>query len=404
MARDIHAVIIGGSIGGLAAAHALGSTGVQVSVFERSVGHMQTRGAGVVMQPEVEHLLQQIGSAASAVSVPLRRRQRIDRQGNVTAYDAPQLMTSWDALYRTMLHALPAHSYRLGSELITTTEQDGTAATLLTEDRTATGDIVIGADGIGSVARVSAGISGAARYAGYVAWRGLEPESLIPERVLHMLRESFTMFAVPGHQFLTYLVPGPNGETEPGRRRVNWVWYMNLTPEILARSLSSRSGIRYRTFLPPGQLLRTTELSLLNTARQHLPTALADLVCASAVFMQPIYDLPYAQMRAGRTLLVGDAAGTVRPHTASGTSKAVGDVLALARALDGWNPNTPLPDERLSAWERERSQHLRSVAATGMQLAGRASLGVPHAPQFLTDLLSLPPQIDQEPAQTSPIR
>ncbi|EDY45712.1 fad-dependent monooxygenase [Streptomyces sp. SPB074] len=386
MARELHAVVAGGSIGGLAAALALRGIGARVPVFERSAGRIQARGAGVVMQPEVEYLLERLGSSAAAVSVPLRRRQRIDRQGKIRAYDAPQLMTSWDALYRVLHHALPADTYHPGSKLVETAEEGDSVVSRFADGRAVTCDLVIGADGIGSAARVSAGIPGAARYAGYVAWRGLEPESSISERVLLTLRDAFTMYAVAGLQFLTYLVPGPNGETEPGRRRVNWVWYMNVTPETLPHALASRDGTRYRTLLPPGQLLRTTRLSLLESARQHLPTVLADLVGASNVFMQPVHDLPLTRMRAGRVALLGDAAGTVRPHTASGTSKAVGDALSLAHALKDWDPATPLPVEQLGVWERERGRHLRTVAAAGTQLAERSALGIPHAPQFLKDL------------------
>jgi len=50
--------VIGGSVGGLAAALELRRlSGAEVNVYERSAGVMEARGAGVVMQPEVEALL-----------------------------------------------------------------------------------------------------------------------------------------------------------------------------------------------------------------------------------------------------------------------------------------------------------------------------------------------------------
>ena len=103
----MHALVAGGSVGGLAAAIALTRIGAKVSVFERSPGQVQSRGAGIVMQPEAEFLLNQIGSSAHSVSAPLSIRQRMDREGRVRSYEAAQLMTSWDTLYHTLRDAAP---------------------------------------------------------------------------------------------------------------------------------------------------------------------------------------------------------------------------------------------------------------------------------------------------------
>jgi 2-polyprenyl-6-methoxyphenol hydroxylase-like FAD-dependent oxidoreductase len=55
----VYALVVGGSVGGLAAALELRrATGAEVAVYERSAGQMEARGAGVVMQPDVEWLLQ----------------------------------------------------------------------------------------------------------------------------------------------------------------------------------------------------------------------------------------------------------------------------------------------------------------------------------------------------------
>ena len=53
IAPHCSALVIGGSVGGLAAAHELRSIGAEVTVFERSVDRTQPRGAGIVIQPEV---------------------------------------------------------------------------------------------------------------------------------------------------------------------------------------------------------------------------------------------------------------------------------------------------------------------------------------------------------------
>jgi len=47
-------------------------------------------------------------------------------------------------------------------------------------------------------------------------------------------------------------------------------------------------------------------------------------------FIQAITDLEVPAMHFDRSLILGDAAFVVRPHTAGGTAKAAGDATALA--------------------------------------------------------------------------
>ncbi len=54
--HPFRALVVGGSVGGLAVAHELQSIGAAVAVYERSADRTQPRGAGIVMQPEVEAL------------------------------------------------------------------------------------------------------------------------------------------------------------------------------------------------------------------------------------------------------------------------------------------------------------------------------------------------------------
>ncbi|WFR74238.1 hypothetical protein P9209_13420 [Prescottella defluvii] len=155
---------------------------------------------------------------------------------------------------------------------------------------------------------------------------------------------------------LCYLVPGPEGQLTEGSRRVNWVWYTNVPEHALPRLLESRSGKSYTTFLPPGEMLPETAAELAATADASLPPQFAQLVERSQVFMQPVFDLRPHRMVADHTALIGDAAGAVRPHTASGTSKAFGDAAGLAAALNGWAPGRDLPVGRLADWERSDSR------------------------------------------------
>lgn len=374
-AHSFTAAIVGGSVGGLAAAHELRSVGADVTVYERSVDRTQPRGAGIVMQAEVESLLARLGVSVPSVSVQLQERQQLHRDGRIGRYEAPQWMTAWDTLYATLRAPLGDVCYRLGSELHDlSVENQSVTATFADGHRTTT-DLLIGADGVGSTTRSLLHLPGDIAYAGYVAWRGLEPEADLPGHLVDLLAERFTSFGAPGMQMLCYLVPGANGELERGSRRVNWVWYVNTAESSLGRLLTGTSGRRYENFLPPGELTAENLTEVNALAERTLPGPFVELIGQSHVFMQPVFDLPPSRMVADHVMLIGDAAGTVRPHTASGTSKALGDAATLAHALHAWKPPAGLPEQRLGSWEAHRLAHLESIARSGVRLAAQSLLG-----------------------------
>lgn len=381
-AKAARVVIVGGSVGGLAAAHELRAIGAETAVYERSAGRMQARGAGVVMQPEVEALLVRLGLSAREVSVELRERQQLHLHGRATRYAAPQLMTAWDTLYRVLREPVAGLCYRLDSALTRVRVEGSEVTAEFADGSTTQGHFLVGADGIGSATRRLLDPATRPSYAGYVAWRGLEPESALPGDLLEVLTGRFTFFGADGLQMLCYLVPGPDGELEEGSRRVNWVCYMNVPEHDLPRLLASRSGKPYTTFLPPGEILPDIAAELAATAEASLPERFAQLVRLSDVFMQPVFDLAPHRMVADHAALIGDAVGTVRPHTASGTSKAFADAAGLAAALRGWTPGQELPAGRLADWEQQRLLHLVALSRAGIDLADRSSLGTAGSRRF----------------------
>jgi 2-polyprenyl-6-methoxyphenol hydroxylase-like FAD-dependent oxidoreductase len=371
------AVVVGGSLGGLAAAHELRAIGAHVAVYERSAQQMHARGAGIVMQPEVEALLARAGFSAQSVSVALTHRQELRTDAAPRTHAAPQLMTSWDTLYTALREPLADVCYRSDSSLSALMIRNGLVYAEFADGYVASGDFAVAADGVNSTARVLLGAGAGAVYSGYVAWRGLRHESELPGDLVELLAERFTYFARPGMQMLCYLVPGENRQQNAGSRRVNWVWYVNTAYQAVLELLRGRSS-----FLPPGELETAAEHRLRDMASRWLPLPFARLVQLSEVFMQPVLDLAPTHMLAERSALIGDAAGTVRPHTASGTSKAFGDAAELAQALAGWRSGDDLPVQRLQSWEHRRLRQLMSVANMGTQLAHRSGLGTRGAPVF----------------------
>ncbi|MFJ5213914.1 FAD-dependent monooxygenase [Streptomyces sp. NPDC088354] len=373
--NDFAALVIGGSLGGLAAAHELRAIGADVSVYERSVGPTPARGAGIVVQPEIEALLNRLGVPAEAVGVELHERQQLDVRGKAARHEAPRLMTAWDALHRVLREPLADVCHRLDGALRRVQVEGHEVTAEFSGGRAARGNFLVGADGIGSATRRLLDPSSRPAYAGYVAWRGLEPESRLSGELLELFSGRLTLFTSSGMQMLCSLVPGPDGELEKGSRRVNWVWYVNVAEQDLPGLLTGRSGRRFAHFLPPGEALPETVERVRGQAEASLPPALAELVGLSDLFMQPVHDVPPWRMVADHAALIGDAAGTVWPHIAAGASRAFGDAAGLATALLGWTPAQPLPAVALEYWEVRRLDHLVTLSVTGREQAAKASLG-----------------------------
>lgn len=379
---DVDTLIIGGSLGGLACAHELRFIGTDVAVYERSVDRTQPRGAGIVMQSEVADLLARLDRSVPSVSVQLSERQQLHRDSEPRRYTSPQWMTAWDTLYHALRQPLDDVCIRLDSTLTELSRDTGQVTATFGNGYACSGDFMVGADGIGSATRRLLTGRNDLVYSGYVAFRGLEPEADLPEHLIALLAERFTMFAVPGLQMLCYLVPGATGQRSAGQRRVNWVCYVNAAETLLAQLMTGRSGQQLDKFLPPGELTDRSLSVLLDLAGRELPRPFIELMELSKVFLQPVFDLTPTRMVADHVALIGDAAGTVRPHTASGTSKALGDAARLAAALTDWQPGQALPSRELEIWERARLSHLRTVAGVGLKLASDSGLGL-SGPQRL---------------------
>ena len=177
-----HALIIGGSLGGLFAAHLLRAAGWRVDVFERSAEDLAGRGAGLGTHDALLRVLRRLGiDDGSALGVGTRYYVWFDADGEVASkLERPRIMTAWARLYRPLRDALPAQHYHPAKSLVTT-EQDARGITAVFADGTrVTGDLLVAADGPRSTIRPQVLPQVRPDYAGYVAWRGLTAEPRSP--------------------------------------------------------------------------------------------------------------------------------------------------------------------------------------------------------------------------------
>ncbi|MCM2402661.1 FAD binding domain-containing protein [Rhizobium sp. S153] len=362
--------IAGGSLAGLFTAILLQKDGHDVKIYERSSSGLAGRGAGLVPQAELFHVLREIGCEHVArIGVVAKERIYFDAAGGIAQVVAmPQMQVSWDYLFESVHSRLSADSYILGRH-VEAVHEDEDGVTLSFPDGTQErADLVIGADGIGSAVRGSLNRDAANSFAGYVAWRGLVPETALPEEA-SVLLDRFAFYVAPGIHALGYLVPGPHGEMQVGQRRYNWVWYRPTPAEKLAAAFTGKDGRRFEHSLPRGELSDERRALLRHDAFDRLPPPFALAIeTEDNPSIQGIFDYEAEWMASGRLALVGDAAFVVRPHTAMGVSKAAGDAIALRAALKG----TDDLSAALSRYQRDRWAVGKEIAAYGRRLAASA--------------------------------
>src|SRR5882672_1422375 len=146
------ALVIGGSLGGLMAAHLLRGIGWDVAVFERNAEDLPSRGAGIGTHPHLIDILRRIGIAFDeSLGVQISTVLCLDRDGSVVLREPTvRTMSGWARLYRSLREALPADAYRLGRSL-DRVEQDGARVTAVFADGAReSGDLLVGADVIRS--------------------------------------------------------------------------------------------------------------------------------------------------------------------------------------------------------------------------------------------------------------
>ncbi|WP_250493956.1 FAD binding domain-containing protein [Caballeronia sp. GAWG1-1] len=368
------AVVIGGSLGGLLTANALRAAGWHADVFETSPNQIESRGGGVVLQPDVLEALAFAGVAVpNPPGVNSGDRIYLDREDRVLEqFLMPQMQTSWSLLYRAMKNALPVQALHAG-ETFVDFDQDGERVVARFESgRSVEADLLIGADGIRSTLRRRLLPEIVPVYAGYVAWRGLVEEPDLPIFAANMLRDRFAFQDGDGHSGLSYLIPGDDDSTVPGERRWNWVWYRKYGAERLGELLVDRHGEKRAFSLPPGLTKNADIVQLRDEARTMLgPTFRALVESTDDPFMQPIVDLRSPQMVFGRALLLGDAASVPRPHTAGSTAKAAANAHALALALSAAADGGETIDTALRRWEHQQLQLGRRMTDLGISLGNR---------------------------------
>jgi 2,6-dihydroxypyridine 3-monooxygenase len=371
---------MGGSLGGLTAALLLRDLGCDVDVYERSRSELEGRGAGIVVHPvTVRYFSERGGPDIDRLSTFAPLRRYLGRDGEVLHELLREYrFTAYNTLYRALLDHLGRDRYHLG-HAITSIEPHAERVRFGLAGGGGGGggggeaDLLVCADGIASTAR-SLLLPGVEHtYAGYVAWRGMAPEQALSGATYARLHDAITYVLLPGSHILVYPIPAPDGEVGVGRRLQNFVWYCNVDGAALQALLTDTHGTRRALSMPPGTIADRFVDELRAAAERELPAPVAEVVVrAPQPFVQVVVDASAPRMVHGRACLIGDAAFTVRPHTAAATAKAAADAWTLARCLAASEGDV---DAALAAWEPGQLKLGGRLLARARDMGDRSQFG-----------------------------
>ena len=361
------ALVIGGSLGGLFAAHLLRSIGWDAVVYERVTEDLASRGVGIGTHDALAELMHRIGLPFDdTMGVEVRSSICLERSGDISrTMPIFRIMSSWSRFYRPLRDALPADCYRPGKSLVRVEHDGGGVAAIFADGTRATGDLLVGADGIRSTVREQFLPAAQPAYAGYVAWRAVAEEAELPAS-FRPIFDCYS-FCLPDREMvLSYPVPGRDGETRAGRRGYNAVWYRPADVEAALPDLcTDANGHCHGVSIPPPLIRPDLVAALRRDAQAMLAPAIAEIVLRmERPFFQAIFDLETPRLVFGRVALLGDAAFVARPHVGAGVTKAAVDAASLSDALASESGL----EAALARYERHQRDLGGAIVARGRRL------------------------------------
>jgi salicylate hydroxylase len=342
MPRPSRVLIAGGGIGGLAAALALLRQGIEVDVYEQA-GELKEVGAGVQLAANGTRVLYAlgVGDELKALSCEAQGKEiRHWKTGetwklfdlgpvSIERYGFPYF-----TVYRPdLLSVLAAAVRRIKPDAIHLGarcegfSQTPEGVALEFDGGKATGDALIGADGVHSRIRQTLFGADKPQFTGVIAWRGIVPMTRLPR---HMARRVGSNWVGPGGHIVHYpLRAGALMNFVGVLERSDWQiesWSARGTKEELAADFRGWHG-DIQAFI----------------AEIETPYKWALMVRA-----------PLERWTVGRVTLLGDAAHSMLPFLAQGAIMAIEDGCILARCLAQFDVETALQRYERSRIDRTR--------------------------------------------------
>jgi 2-polyprenyl-6-methoxyphenol hydroxylase-like FAD-dependent oxidoreductase len=312
----MRALIVGGGLGGLAAARALRQAGIHAAVFERATDLAKVQiGGGIQVRTNGMRVMQKLGladrvqAAGQVIETYEHRTWRGNRIGlwpvseASRASGAPTVGIRRSELHRILAEAQDEGVLHLGAEC-TGFHQDADGVTAQFADgRTERGDFLVGADGVSSAVRLQLQGPSKPGYAGFTVGR-----AIVEFRHERLPEGMFVLWYGPRNSFLAYHI-------RPGQL----YWYeCQPAPE----------GTRD----PKGAVKKGT-LERLRGFAEPVEAAVEATSEAAIQQVDMVGRHPVDRWGEGRVTLIGDAAHAMPFTQGQGLNQALEDAFVLARSV-----------------------------------------------------------------------
>lgn len=343
--------MIGAGIGGLTLAAVLTRIGVPCEVFEQSRSLTEV-GAGLQLAPNAVRPLLRLGIGPAlrrhavriaASEVRNWRNRALHRttlgEDCERRFAAPYYGVHREHLHAALRAAADRAPLRLGSRLVGVDEHGAGARVVFADGTVRHADLVVGADGIHSVARTA--LAGDPLvFSGLGAFRGLVPTDRLPATARQPV---VRMWLGPGKHLVCYPVAG-------GRL-------------VSFAAIAPLAGPPANPTVDPG------ELRAAFAGWRGLVPHLFD--AAERLRVWALHDRePLAMWATDRITVVGDAAHPMLPFLAQGANQAVEDAMELAACLVMCDGDVPAALARYQA--------VRAPRTAAIQLRAREHAAALH--------------------------
>ena len=350
------AVIIGGGVAGPAVALALRKAGFESTIFEAHADVADGVGGVLSVAPNGLNALDVIGVDVNAIGQPIQRQVMSDGSGKrwfdfggLPGLPPSRVMTRSE-LYRALHDDAIARGIRVehGKRLIGIVESSREITAHFEDGSSATGDVLIGADGIRSAVRplIDPDAPGP-QYVGLLGFGGYTADSGVSA-------PGDTMFFVSGKRAFLGYWQQPNGGV---------LWFSNL-PSAKPLNFVEARQVPAAAWL--GQL-RELYAGDVPSADLVAHTAADNLFVLGAMEILP--SVP--RWHRGRMVLVGDSAHAPSSSSGQGASLALESSIELARCL------RDIPDltAGYTAYERIRRPRVERIAAMAAKTNNQKASG-----------------------------
>jgi 3-hydroxybenzoate 6-monooxygenase len=314
-------LVVGGGIGGLAAALVIARNGHEAHVLERSPVFAEL-GAGIQLAPNAFRALEYLGitdeARARAVFVTDLRLMdavagteltRLELRGEfLHRYGQPYAVVHRGDLYEPLVRACrasPRITLRADAAVTRYRLVDGGASVQLASGEWVSGDAVIGADGLRSRIRAQLVGDGSPRVSGHTIYRSVIPIASVPS---DLRWHAATLWAGPGYHMVHYPIEGAAS--------------FNMALTVDNGATTELIGV---------PVPRDRVLSITAPMRPEIRT-LVDLGRDWRSWVLCDRD-PVSRWTDGPVLLIGDAAHPMLQYAAQGAAQALEDAVCLSTVL-----------------------------------------------------------------------